>query len=138
MYLLVRRDQLRASKVMQERAQANEKVEILWNTVATEALGNGRLLTALKIKNVRNNEVKDLPVNGLFYAIGHQPNTDWLKDGKTGQFLVQCDADGYVVHANNNHTNNNGTQTSVEGVFACGDVVDKKYRQAITAAGSGW
>ena len=132
-YLLVRRDQLRASKIMQERAKANEKVEILWNTVATEALGNGRLLSALKIKNVVTNEEKDLPVNGLFYAIGHQPNTNWLKDEKTGKFLVQCDSEGYVVHANGD-----GTETNVEGVFACGDVVDKKYRQAITAAGSGW
>jgi thioredoxin reductase (NADPH) len=72
-------------------------------------------------------------VNGLFYAIGHVPNTEWIKDAKTGKFGVTCDVDGYVVQINKH-----SSETSVEGVFAAGDVADKKYRQAITAAGSGW
>lgn len=132
-YLLVRRDQLRASKVMQQRVLANPKIKVMWHTEAQEAKGNGKLLDALKVVNNKTKAVSDLKVNGLFYAIGHKPNTDFLKSTTTGQVQVKTDEDGYVVHAQPGHS----TQTSVEGVFAAGDVVDKRYRQAVTAAGSG-
>ena len=132
-YLLVRRDQLRASKVMQERVKNNPKIEVLWNTAATEAKGDGRLLQSLRLRDTKTGAERDLPVNGLFYAIGHVPNTDWIKDSATGKHAVQCDEDGYVVQINKH-----SSETSVEGVFTAGDVADKKYRQAVTAAGSGW
>ncbi|ODV62111.1 thioredoxin-disulfide reductase [Ascoidea rubescens DSM 1968] len=124
-YLIVRKDYLRASKVMQKRAQNNPKLEILFNTVSLEAQGDGRLLNNLKIKNVNTNEVTDLPVNGLFYAIGHTPATQ--------VFAKQIDTDetGYIK------TVPGSSLTSVEGVFAAGDVQDKRYRQAVTSAGSG-
>jgi pyruvate/2-oxoglutarate dehydrogenase complex dihydrolipoamide dehydrogenase (E3) component len=98
---------------------------VLWNTVATECQGDGDLLNNLRIKNVQTGEERDLPVNGLFYAIGHEPAT------KLVQGQVQTDEDGYIV------TVPGTTQTSVKGVFAAGDVQDKRYRQAITSAGSG-
>ncbi|HOW36524.1 MAG TPA: thioredoxin-disulfide reductase [Candidatus Omnitrophota bacterium] len=122
--VLVRRDALRASKAMQERLLANEKIEIIWNTVLLEAIGD-KMLTALKVRNVKTNQETILQVSGLFYAIGHQPNTAFLN----GQ--LKTDETGYVV------TKPGTTQTSVDGVFACGDVQDKIYRQAVTAAGSG-
>lgn len=89
-FLLVRRDQMRASKAMQERVRKNSKVEILWNTIPTEAVGDGRLLNALKLRDTKTGEEKDLQVNGLFYAIGHVPNTLWLKDSNTNKFQVHC------------------------------------------------
>lgn len=98
---------------------------ILWNTVAVECQGDGDLLNNLRIKNVLNNEEKDLPVSGLFYAIGHEPATAIVRN------QLQVDADGYIL------TVPGTTQTSVRGVFAAGDVQDKRYRQAITSAGSG-
>lgn len=122
--LLVRRDILRASKVMQERVLANPKIEIRWNTQAVEAVGD-QALQGLKIINTKTKEETLLAVNGLFYAIGHVPNTAFLE----GQ--LECDETGYII------TRPGSTSTRVEGVFACGDVQDKKYRQAITAAGSG-
>tara|TARA_B100000427_G_scaffold120140_1_gene100075 strand:+ start:7446 stop:8390 length:945 start_codon:yes stop_codon:yes gene_type:complete len=123
-YLLVRRDELRASKVMQERVMENEKIDILWNTEAIEAKGEN-VLTTLSIKNKQTQEERDLEVNGLFYAIGHKPNTEFLK----GQ--LDLDESGYII------TEPGSSKTSQKGVFACGDVQDKTYRQAITAAGSG-
>ena len=123
-YLLVRRDELRASKVMQQRAFDNEKIDILWNTEAVEAMGDS-LLSHVKIINNKTNEESVLDANGLFYAIGHKPNTDFL-DGQ-----ITLDDAGYIV------TDKGSTHTNIEGVFACGDVKDKVYRQAITAAGSG-
>ena len=123
-YMLVRKDALRASKVMQERAFSNDKLEILWNTEATEAVGD-QLLTHVRIKNNVTQEESLLEANGLFYAIGHKPNTDFLN----GQ--INLDSDGYVM------TQAGSTKTNIDGVFACGDVKDKIYRQAITAAGSG-
>lgn len=124
-YVLVRRDKLRASKVMADRLLNNPKIQVLWNTAPIEAVGNGKLLTGLKIQNVQTKEESLLEVNGLFYAIGHKPNTDAF----VGQ--IDLDEDGYIkVQAGT-------TYTSVEGVFASGDVQDKRYRQAITAAGSG-
>ncbi|KAI6027850.1 hypothetical protein PISMIDRAFT_30792 [Pisolithus microcarpus 441] len=98
---------------------------ILWNTVAVECRGNGDLLNNLRIKNVLNGDERDLPVNGLFYAIGHEPATALVRN------QLQTDEDGYIV------TVPGSTQTSVKGVFAAGDVQDKRYRQAITSAGSG-
>ncbi|KAH8913632.1 FAD/NAD(P)-binding domain-containing protein [Atractiella rhizophila] len=124
-YVLVRRDQLRASKVMAKRLLAHPKVKVLWNTVPLEAKGDGDLLTAIKIKDTKSGQESDLPVNGLFYAIGHEPATSLVR----GQ--LETDADGYIV------TVPGTSQTSVKGVFAAGDVQDKKYRQAITSAGSG-
>ncbi|GMG20415.1 unnamed protein product [Ambrosiozyma monospora] len=124
-FLVVRKDFLRASAVMQKRVEKNPKLEILYNTVSQEAKGDGKFLTALSIKNVKTNEVKDLPIKGLFYAIGHNPATQVFKD------QLETDAAGYIK------TIPGTSKTSVEGVFAAGDVQDSKYRQAITSAGSG-
>ncbi len=122
--LLVRRHELRASKVMQERVLKNPKIEILWNTVLLEARGD-KALSSVKIENVKSKEEKELAVNGLFYAIGHIPNTAFLEN------QVELDETGYIK------VTPGTTKTSVEGVFACGDVQDKVYRQAVVAAGSG-
>jgi len=124
-YVLVRRGELRASKIMAKRLMNNPKITILWNTVAVECQGDGDLLNNLRIKSVLSGEEKDLPVSGLFYAIGHEPATAIVRN------QLQVDADGYIL------TVPGTTQTSVRGVFAAGDVQDKRYRQAITSAGSG-
>ncbi|GAA5854324.1 hypothetical protein JCM8208_002077 [Rhodotorula glutinis] len=123
--LLVRRDVLRASKVMAKRAMSHPKITVLWNTVPVEAKGDGEVLTALRVKDTKTGEERDLEANGLFYAIGHVPATELVK----GQ--VDLDADGYIL------TKPGTSQTSVKGVFAAGDVQDKIYRQAITSAGTG-
>ncbi|MBF0522965.1 MAG: thioredoxin-disulfide reductase [Candidatus Omnitrophica bacterium] len=123
-YLIVRRDVLRASKVMQKKLEENPKIEILWHSNALEALGENSL-EKLVVRNNKTNEEKTLEVRGLFYAIGHAPNTIFL-DGQ-----IDLDESGYIK------TIPGTTQTNVKGVFACGDVQDKIYRQAITAAGSG-
>ncbi len=123
-YMLVRRDEMRASKVMQKRVMNNRKIEIMWNTLAVEAVGDN-LLTGVRTKNVKTGDQKVLEAGGLFYAIGHKPNTDFLK----GQ--LPADESGYLM------TVPDSTKTSKEGVFAAGDVKDKTYRQAVTAAGSG-
>ncbi|HQZ70488.1 MAG TPA: thioredoxin-disulfide reductase [Anaerolineae bacterium] len=119
-----RRDSFRASKIMQQRALDNPKIAFLLNHGVVEARGDGRLQSLL-VENLGSGERRELPAGGLFFAIGHLPNTGFL-DGQ-----LDLDADGYVV------TRPGGTQTSVAGVFAAGDVQDKTYRQAITAAGSG-
>lgn len=124
-YVLVRRGELRASKIMAKRLMNHPKVTILWNTVAVACQGDGDLLNNLRVKNVLTGEEKDLPVNGLFYAIGHEPATELVR----GQ--LQTDAEGYII------TVPGTSQTSVKGVFAAGDVQDKRFRQAITSAGSG-
>lgn len=124
-YVLVRRNELRASKIMQKRLINNPKITVLWNTVATECQGDGDLLNNLRIKNTQTGEERDLAVNGLFYAIGHEPATSLVRS------QLQTDPDGYII------TVPGTTQTSVKGVFAAGDVQDKRYRQAITSAGSG-
>jgi len=124
-YVLVRRDELRASKIMAKRLMSNDKITVLWNTVATECCGDGDLLQSLRLKNIQTNEERQLLVNGLFYAIGHEPATHLVR----GQ--LHMDEDGYIV------TVPGTTMTSVTGVFAAGDVQDKRYRQAITSAGSG-
>ncbi len=119
-----RRDQLRASKAMQKKVMENPKIEIVWNTVVEEALGEERL-TGLRLKNVKTGEVWETETDGLFMALGHVPNTAFLE----GQ--VELDEKGYI------RTVPGTARTSVEGVFACGDVQDPVYRQAVTAAGSG-
>lgn len=124
-YVLVRKDTLRASKIMAKRLTQHPKVTVLWNTVATECKGDGELLNALTLEDTKTGAKRELPVNGLFYAIGHEPATALVKS------QVTLDADGYI------RTVPGSAQTSVHGVFAAGDVQDKKYRQAITSAGSG-
>jgi len=123
-YLLVRRDEMRASKIMAERVKRLENVEILWNTEAEEVLGE-ETVTGVRIKNNQSNKTKELAVTGFFVAIGHKPNTDIFKN------YIKMDEQGYII------TEANSTYTNIEGVFACGDVQDKIYRQAVTAAGSG-
>jgi len=120
-----RRDELRASKAMREKAHSNKKIEFAWDSVVEDILDVGKnKVTAVVLKNVKTNETRELPVEGVFVAIGHEPATDVFK-GK-----VELDDHGYVVVKDN-------TRTSVPGVFAAGDVKDPLYRQAISAAGSG-
>jgi thioredoxin reductase (NADPH) len=119
-----RRGDLRASKIMQERAFANPKIRFAWNSVVTEVLGETKV-EGLKLRNVNDGSESVLPVTGVFVAIGHVPNTDILR----GQ--VALDPDGYVI------TETGTTATSIDGVFAAGDLADRRYRQAVTAAGSG-
>jgi thioredoxin reductase (NADPH) len=124
-----RRDELRASKVMQERAMKNPKISFIWDSVVEEVLGemeNGhKKLTGVKLKNLKTGDVKDLACEGLFMAIGHQPNTSLFKG------VLDMDDVGYLT------TQPHSTATNIPGVFAAGDVADSKYRQAVTAAGSG-
>ena len=118
-----RRDSLRASKIMQERAFKNEKIEFLWDTEVREVLGDSAV-EGLTIRNTNSGEESNIEVGALFVAIGHKPNTNLFQD------KLVTDDQGYLVVSK-------GTCTSVEGVFACGDVMDKVYRQAVTAAGTG-
>jgi thioredoxin reductase (NADPH) len=119
-----RRDALRASKIMQERAFANEKISFLWNHTVAGLLGEDSL-TGVRVRNVLTDEETDLAVGGFFVAIGHRPNTDLFKG------ILDMDDNGYLI------TQPGSSYTNVEGVFACGDVQDHTYRQAVTAAGSG-
>jgi thioredoxin reductase (NADPH) len=123
-YLLHRRDSLRASKIMQERAFANEKIEMVWNSVVTEALGDGKL-TGVRLRDTVTGAERTLDVTGLFVAIGHDPRSELV----AGQ--VRRDDEGYVI------VESPTTRTNMPGVFACGDLVDHVYRQAVTAAGTG-
>ena len=121
-----RRDSLRASKIMQDRAFKNEKVEFIWNTVVEEILGEkGRGVTGVKLKNVETGDITEKNVDGVFIAIGHIPNT------KIFNGAIDTDENGYIV------TKNKTSETNIPGVFAAGDVQDTRYKQAITAAGSG-
>jgi thioredoxin reductase (NADPH) len=122
--LVHRRKELRASKIMQDRAFANPKIEFRWNSVVDDVVGDGRV-EALRLRDIETGAQNELPVTGVFVAIGHDPNTKLF----SGQ--LDLDANGYIV------TKSSTTQTSVPGVFAAGDVQDHVYRQAITAAGSG-
>jgi thioredoxin reductase (NADPH) len=122
--LIHRRDELRASKIMQRRAFDNPKIEFAWNTVVNDILGDSKV-EALDLRDTMTGESRRLPVTGVFIAIGHRPNTDLF----TGQ--LDMDEAGYLV------TGANRSTTNVEGVFACGDVQDHTYRQAVTAAASG-
>jgi thioredoxin reductase (NADPH) len=123
-YIVHRRDEFRASKIMQHRALANEKIEVLWSHQVTAALGSDAV-EAMRVKDLKSGAEREIASAGLFFAIGHKPNTDFL----AGQ--VTLDDQGYVV------TTPGTTQTSVDGVFAAGDCQDKRWRQAITAAGTG-
>lgn len=122
-----RRDELRASKIMQERARSNPKIEFILNSTVDEVIGTKEGgVTALKLRNLKTNELTTFPAQGLFVAIGHTPNT------KPFEGQLTLDERGYIVQPHRN-----STMTTIQGVFACGDVVDHIYRQAITAAGSG-
>ena len=122
--LIHRRDTLRASKIMQDRAFKNEKIEFRWNASVQEVLGD-EVVTGVRVRDVQSNQTEDLSAAGVFIAIGHTPNTSLLK----GQ--IDMDPNGYIV------TNPRSTATNIPGVFAAGDVQDSQYRQAVTAAGSG-
>ena len=123
--IIHRRDELRASKIMQERAVSNSKIEFIWNTEVTDILANENGEVAkLKLHNLSTSDESELDINGLFIAIGHQPNTQ-IFDG-----IIDRNENGYIL-------TNNGTKTNIEGVFACGDAQDWIYRQAVTAAGTG-
>ena len=121
--IIHRREELRASKIMQDKAKKNPKMDFAWNSIVAEIVGTERV-TGVKLKDVQTNQERTLPVSGVFIAIGHEPNTGFVKGA------VDLDEKGYVKVSR-------GTYTSVEGVFAAGDCVDHVYRQAITAAGMG-
>lgn len=124
-FLVVRRDELRASKPMQERVFKNDKIEVLWNSKPNEILGDEEGVTGLRIEDSKTGEKRDLTLTGVFLAIGHRPNTDLV----AGQ--LELDAQGYIK------TQDKSAKTSIAGVFAAGDVMDPSYRQAVVAAGSG-
>lgn len=124
-FVVHRRDELRASKIMQARARANPKIEILYSHVVDRVNGDGRSMREAVLRDLHTGLTRTVPAAGLFFAVGHQPNSSFLG----GQ--LQVDAQGYIA------TKPGSTQTSVAGVFAAGDVQDRRYRQAVTAAGSG-
>ena len=125
--LVHRRDSLRAEKMLQERLFKHPKIKIIWNSVLEEVLGdeNPKNVTAVKIKDIITGNIKEIEIDGVFIAIGHKPNTDLVK----GQ--LDLDEEGYII------TNPGTVKTNIAGVFACGDVQDKIYKQAVTAAGTG-
>jgi thioredoxin reductase (NADPH) len=122
--LVHRRGELRASKIMQERARANPKIRFAWHSVVTDVVGSNKL-EGIKLRDLRTDEERVLDVTGLFVAIGHVPSSDIVRD------QLELDKQGYVV------TRAGSTATSIDGVFAAGDLVDHTYRQAVTAAGTG-
>jgi len=122
--LVHRRDALRGSKIMQERALANEKMRFAWNSAVEEIQGEAKV-SGIVLRDTVTGELRDLPVTGLFIAIGHDPRSELVRE------QVRVDGEGYVL------VDAGSTRTSISGVFACGDLVDHTYRQAITAAGSG-
>ncbi|MBI4152868.1 thioredoxin-disulfide reductase [Candidatus Woesearchaeota archaeon] len=119
-----RKDSFRASKIMQERALKNPKIKVVWNSEIAEIIGDGKKVNGVKLKDTTNGAISDFKCDGVFLAIGHVPNTAFLKG------IIDVDELGYIRADKNMHTN-------VEGLFAAGDVQDKRFRQAITAAGSG-
>ncbi len=123
-HMIVRRDQMRASKVMQERVINTPNIKIYWDSVTEEIVGENKV-ESVKIKNTKTNEIQQVPISGFFVAIGHQPNSDIFKG------FIDMDETGYIK------TIAGTSKTNIEGVFAAGDVQDKHYRQAVTAAGSG-
>lgn len=122
--LVHRRDALRASKILQDRAFKNEKVTFRWNSIVEEILGD-EVVTGIRLRNVKTNQTDDISLSGVFIAIGHTPNTSLFK----GQ--IDMDPNGYIL------TRSGSTATNITGVFAAGDVQDSRYRQAVTAAGTG-
>jgi len=123
-HMFIRREEMRASKVMQDRVLKTSNIIVYWNTETDEVLGENKV-EAVRVRNNQTGEKKDVPVSAFFVAIGHQPNSAIFKD------YLQLDEQDYIV------TVPGSSRTSIEGVFACGDVQDKIYRQAVTAAGSG-
>ena len=125
--IIHRRDKLRAEKMLQKKLMDNKKIEIIWDSVVEEIVGdeNPKNVKGLKIKNVKNNNISDLKIDGLFIAIGHDPATQLFKD------QLKMDKEGYLI------TKPDSTETNVPGIFAAGDVKDKIFRQAVTAAGMG-
>jgi thioredoxin reductase (NADPH) len=123
-HMIVRKDRMRASKIMQDRVAKTPNIHIYYNSETEEILGDA-VVTGVRIKNNATSEVKEIPIEGFFVAIGHKPNADIFKD------YITLDDQGYIV------TVPGTAKTNIEGVFACGDVQDKNYRQAITAAGTG-
>lgn len=124
-FLIHRRDELRASKVMANRVLSNEKIEMVWDTVAMDLVGDETGLTGVNIKNVKTGDISTIDCAGFFVAIGHHPNSDIVRD------MVETDEAGYI------NTIGKSSKTGIDGLFACGDVQDSIYRQAVTAAGSG-
>lgn len=124
-YLIVRRDELRASKAMQHRVMNTPNIEIIWNSATEEITGDGKVVTGARLRNAKTGEIRNIEIQGFFVAIGHTPNTDIFK----GQ--IDLDDQGYIK------TVPGSTRTNVPGVFAAGDVQDHVYRQAVTAAGTG-
>jgi thioredoxin reductase (NADPH) len=126
-YLIHRRNELRAEKMLQEKLKANKKIEIIWDSAVDEVVGTAepKVVNALKIKNLKTNNITDLKVDGLFIAIGHDPATALFKN------QLNMDKEGYLI------TKPDSTETNIPGVFAAGDVKDKIFRQAVTAAGMG-
>lgn len=123
--MLVRRDEFRASQIMQSRVKKTENIDILYNTETEEVLGDGQLVTGVRVKNNETGEVTEIPATGFFVAIGHKPNTDIFKG------FLELDETGYIINVP-------GTaKTNIEGVFVSGDAADHVYRQAVTAAGTG-
>ena len=125
--LIHRRNALRAEKMLQKKLMENKKIEIIWDTVVEEVVGDKdpKNVTGLKIKNLKSNEVTELKIDGLFIAIGHDPATELFKD------QLDMDKEGYLI------TKPDSTETNIPGVYAAGDVKDKTFRQAVTAAGMG-
>jgi thioredoxin reductase (NADPH) len=125
--LIHRRNELRAEKLLQEKLKANKKIEIIWDSAVEEVLGTSepKSVNAIKIKNLKTNDISELKVDGLFIAIGHDPATALFKD------QLNMDKEGYLI------TKPDSTETNIPGVFAAGDVKDKIFRQAVTAAGMG-
>jgi thioredoxin reductase (NADPH) len=119
-----RRDEFRASKIMADRVLSHDKIDVVWNTVVTEIHGDSSV-TGVTLEDVNSGETRQFPADGLFVAIGHKPNTEIFADH------LECDENGYII------VEPGTTRTSVEGVFAAGDVADHVYRQAVTAAGTG-
>jgi thioredoxin reductase (NADPH) len=123
-YMIVRRDEFRASKAMQHRVQNTPNIEVLFNTETDEILGDNKV-EGVRVKNNQTGETREIAIQGFFVAIGHQPNTEIFKE------YITMDETGYII------TQPDSSKTNIEGVFACGDAQDKIYRQAVTAAGSG-
>ena len=126
-YLIHRRNELRAEKMLQEKLKANKKIEIIWDSAVDEVIGTSepKVVNALKIKNLKTNNISELKIDGLFIAIGHDPATELFKN------QLKMDKEGYLI------TKPDSTETNIPGVFAAGDVKDKIFRQAVTAAGMG-
>ena len=123
-HMLVRRDEMRASKVMQDRVMQSDKITVHWNSETDEVLGE-QVVEGMRVKNNKTGELTEIPIEGFFVAIGHKPNSDVFAE------FIDTDEQGYVV------TSSDSTATNVKGVFAAGDLQDKHYRQAVTAAGTG-